>query len=161
MSHVEIVESALVKAPPARAYALIADYRDGHRRIVPPRAFKWLRVDSGGTGAGTAIAFEMRVLGTSTVARAMVSEPQPGRVLVETDVDGRVITTFTVDPRGPSACHVTIATTVRPRAGIAGWIEAFVTRRSLPPLYREELQRLAEHADGLQVHAPVPQGPGA
>ena len=161
MSHVEIVESALVKAPPARAYALIADYRDGHRRIVPPRAFKWLRVDSGGTGAGTAIAFEMRVLGTSTVARAMVSEPQPGRVLVEADVDGRVITTFTVDPRGPSACHVTIATTVKPRAGIAGWIEAFVTRRILPPLYREELQRLAEHAEGRQVHAPVPLGPGA
>lgn len=161
MAHVEIVESALVQAPAARAYALIADYRDGHRRIVPPRAFKWLRVDSGGTGAGTAIAFEMRVLGTSNVARAMVSEPQPGRLLVETDVEGRVITTFTVDPRGPGACHVTIATTLKPRVGIAGWIEAFVSRRILPPLYREELQRLAEHAEGRQVHAPVPQGPGA
>ena len=34
MAHVEIVESALVQAPAARAYGLIADYRDGHRRIV-------------------------------------------------------------------------------------------------------------------------------
>ncbi len=161
MADVQIVESALVQATAARAYALIADYRDGHRRIVPPRAFKWLRVDSGGTGAGTAIAYEMRVLGASNVALAIVSEPEPGRVLVETDVNGRVVTTFTVDPRGPSACHVTIATTVKPRAGVGGWIEAFVTRRILPPLYREEVQRLAEHAEGRQVHAPVPQGPGA
>lgn len=161
MLPVEIVASAPVAAPAARAYALIADYTDGHRRIVPPRAFTWLRAESGGAGAGTRIAFEMRVLGSSTVARAVISEPEPGRVLVETDVNGRLETTFTVEPRGPSACTVTIRTLIQPRPGIAGWIERAVTRRVLPALYREELQRLAEHAEGRRVHDPVPLGPGA
>lgn len=161
MTPLEILASAPVDAPAARAYAIIADYTDGHRRIVPPRAFRWLRAESGGTGEGTRIAFEMRVLGVSTVSRAVISEPEPGRVLVETDVEGRVVTRFTVDPRGPSSCTVTIATTLQPRSGVAGWIESIVTRRVLPPLYHEELLRLAEHAEGRRVHPPVPQGPGA
>ena len=43
-----------VPVPAAAVYALLADYRDGHPRILPP-AFSDLTVLRGGTGAGTVI----------------------------------------------------------------------------------------------------------
>ena len=39
----------------------------------------------------------MQVLGVERVYREVVSEPEPGRVLAETDADAGVTTTFTVD----------------------------------------------------------------
>ncbi len=41
-----------IPAPAAAVYALLADYRDGHPRILPP-AFSDLTVLQGGIGAGT------------------------------------------------------------------------------------------------------------
>ena len=156
----EVRASAVVQAPAARVYDIIADYRDGHPRIVPPRYFKWMRVHSGGIGAGTTISFGMRVMGVSKTLKAIISEPEPGRVLLEAyPLDGTE-TTFTVVPEGASASRVTIATAVSPRGGLAAVFERAVSRRVLPPIYREELQRLAEHAEGRQVHEPVPQSEG-
>jgi hypothetical protein len=56
-----ITASRQIDPPPAPIYGLIADYHDGHRRIVPPKTFRWLAVDEGGVGAGTEIRFAMRV----------------------------------------------------------------------------------------------------
>ena len=48
MSEVRIAQSALLDIPAATAYGLIADYRNGHPRILPPRVFPGLDVESGG-----------------------------------------------------------------------------------------------------------------
>src|SRR5579864_9197509 len=74
--------SALIPARRERVYSLIANYHDGHTRIVP-KQFSNLVVEQGGIGAGTIIRFQMSVLGRKQTFRAAVTEPEPGRMLVE------------------------------------------------------------------------------
>src|SRR5262245_34053686 len=93
-----ITAEGVVDAPPGAAYAVIADYRDGHPHILPRPPFVSLEVEEGGVGAGTVIRFRMRMLAKTRTMRAAITEPEPGRVLVESDLDGDVISTFTVDP---------------------------------------------------------------
>ena len=139
-----VVASARIGATPKRLYDIIADYRSGHPRILPGR-FSDLRVERGGVGAGTIIRFQVRLFGRAQTFRAAVSEPDPGRVLVETNLEGRhAITTFTI--RGTAegdGAEVTIATELTVRSGVAGSLERFLTTRALRSLYKEELTRLA------------------
>jgi hypothetical protein len=155
-----ISASATVNAVAPTVYAIIADYRDGHRRIVPPKYFTWLQVEDGATGAGTRIRFSMRVLGTSHELRAVITEPEPGRVLVETYPDTGNVTTFTVEPAGNGSTRVTIDTVMRTRGGVAGFIEQFLLTRLLRTAYQQELNRLADIAEGRREHAPIPANPG-
>ncbi len=135
--------SALIQAPPQALYAIIADYEHGHPRILPKPPFVSLAVEQGGVGAGTIARVGMRVLGRLRMFRAVITEPEPGRVLVETNDNGYV-TTFTVDPRagGQQAC-VTIATEMAGRAGILGALERWLASRLLRPVYVKELRQLA------------------
>jgi hypothetical protein len=135
----------VITAPPAAAYAVIADYRDGHPRIIPRPRFVDLQVDEGGVGAGTVIRFSMRVFGRTTVMRATISEPEPGRVLVETDPEGAVVTTFTVDPEGDGTrSRVTIATDLE----VAGWLRRLLVTRFLRRVYAREIALLETVAAG-------------
>ncbi|HKQ88132.1 MAG TPA: SRPBCC family protein [Candidatus Acidoferrales bacterium] len=139
--------SARIPAPPVRVYGIIANYVDEHPRILPPE-FSDLAVEQGGTGAGTIIRFKMRVLGRTQNYRALVMEPEPGRVLVEKylEPDGTV-TTFTVDPEADGAqSRVTFATAMLVKSGFAGKIERFVSTRVLRPIFIRELQLLSARA---------------
>ena len=140
----EVSASARIPASPERVYAIIADYRDGHPHILPEQ-FSGLTVERGGVGAGTDISFRMRVFGRTQKFRASVSEPEPGRVLVETNVEGNPsVTTFTVNP-GPSedVADVTIHTVMESRSGWLGALERFLASRYLRPIYTRELDLLA------------------
>src|SRR5215204_3004132 len=64
MSSFTVGAAARVNAPARRVYDMIADYRNGHPRIVPPKYFTSLDVEEGGVGDGTVIRFTMRVLGS-------------------------------------------------------------------------------------------------
>jgi hypothetical protein len=143
MSTFTIGAAARVNAPARRVYETIADYRNGHARIIPPKYFKSLDVEEGGVGAGTVIRFTMRVLGSERVGRARVTEPQPGRVLVETELTTGFVTTFTVAPAGDSASDVSIETQVPGKPGISGAVERWVAKSVLPRIYRDELALLA------------------
>lgn len=146
MHEVVIQESAEIPAPPQVVYGILADYREGHPSILPPRWFTHLQVEQGGVGAGTVIRFGMKSGGKVREMRAEVVEPEPGRVLVERGLDERgTITTFTVDPSGTGGTRVTIRTTWR-ATGIAGSLERLLAPTLLKPVYREELARLAEKA---------------
>ena len=95
------VESrANVGAAAPDVYRMIADYRSGHPRIIPPRYVRNLEVEKGGYGAGTLIRYDLLAFGTTYHARARVTESQPGRVLVETDLEKGAVTTFTVESLG-------------------------------------------------------------
>ena len=144
MAHHRIIASARIAAAPKRVYDVIADYRQGHPHILPKR-FSGLTVERGGFGAGTIIRFRMRVAGRTQTFRAAITEPDPGRVLVETNLEGKLAaTTFTVTPADAGrTSDVNIATDLPVRAGIPGIVERFVTTRMLQPLYEEELRRLA------------------
>lgn len=123
-----------IAAPPPVAYSIIADYRDAHQRIIPPKVFQNLTVEEGGTGEGTTIRYDMRMFGKLRHARARVAEPAPGRVLTERDVEGVTLTTFLVEPAdGGGACDVTITTEFQipdgPLAGVWGRLGAWFLRR--------------------------------
>ena len=53
MTQLRIAVSSLIQAPAQQAYAIIADYRNGHPRILPRPYFVSLTVEQGGVGAGT------------------------------------------------------------------------------------------------------------
>lgn len=142
MATVHVTASARIAAPAAVAYAVLADYRVGHPSILPRPPFGDVTVLEGGQGAGTRFRFDMTMMGRTRTSEAAVTEPEPGRVLVETIPDNGLITTFTVDPEGEAACVVRFETTYA-RAGIAGWIEARLAPRLLAPVYRDELRNLA------------------
>src|SRR6185503_6959795 len=95
--HVQV--SGLVNAPPSVVHTVLADYRNGHPNIIPREYFTKLEVEEGGFGAGTRILGEIRLLGTTKTFRHVVSEPEPGRLLVESDTSGSSVTTFTIEPR--------------------------------------------------------------
>lgn len=140
--------TALISAPAQVVYAIIADYRDGHPRILPKPPFVSLEVEQGGRGAGTIVRFEMTSFGRTQSFRATITEPEPGRVLVETTDDDGPVTTFTVDPRvdGQHA-QVTITTEATVGDGWLAWLERALTVRYLRGIYAQELKWLAKLAE--------------
>ena len=141
--------SATIPARRERVYSLIANYKDGHPRILP-KQFSSLVVEQGGVGAGTIIRFQMSIFGKKQTFRAAITEPEPGRVLVETDLDANgAVTTFTVNPgSAPADSHVTISTELRVRSGFLGKIEKTLSTLLLRPTYVQELENLARVATG-------------
>jgi hypothetical protein len=135
-----------IAAPAAVAYAIIADYRERHQQILP-KAFSNLKATKGGIGAGTEITFDMRLLGKTRTNRSVVAEPEPGRVITERDLDGKIFTTFIVDPvAGGQECDVTIATDLGVHGGLVGMLERPFITRLLQPVFVEELQLLEKVA---------------
>jgi hypothetical protein len=138
-----ITAKARLNAPPRRVYDTIANYQTGHPRILP-KQFSGLTVERGGIGEGTVIRFQVRVLGRSYNYRAEITEPEPGRVLVERNVLGNdAVSTFIVEPGShANEAVTTIRTEMTVRRGWAGAIELYLTRRLLRPMYDEELRLL-------------------
>jgi len=141
-----VSRSGRIEAPPDRVYAAIADYREHHPHIIPPEFFGRLDVLEGGRGAGTRIRVEMHVLGAARRFEQVVTEPDPGRVLVETNQDGSGVTTFTVEKADGGECsEVTIATDLVARPGVSGFLERLLVSLLLPRIYRKELERLGDY----------------
>jgi len=140
--------SAEIAAAAERVYGIVADYRDGHPRITPKSFFSGIEVEEGGYGAGTVIRVGVHFAGRRSSFRAAVTEPEPGCVLVETDLDGGPVSTFTCDPIGPSRTRVTISTLLQRKGKKLGLFERFLTRRFLRRVYAEELRLLAAVATG-------------
>lgn len=141
--------SEIVQAPPNCVYEILADYRNGHPLILPKKYFTAIEVEKGGVGDGTIIRFGMRVLGKTEQFRADVTEPEPGKVLVETYPDnGGAVTTFVVTPvEDGRSTRVTITTDAATRAGgLTGGLESFFTEILLQRIYRKELALLSEVA---------------
>ncbi len=142
--------------PAQVAYHCLADYRDHHRPggFLPP-AFSAFQISRGGVGAGTEASWTVNLgNGRSRRMDAVISEPEPGRRLVETS--DRVVTTFTVAPSG-SGCIVRFET-VFDEPGLNGLALRLFIRRMLGPLYADELERLDAYAHD---HGPVVAGVAA
>jgi hypothetical protein len=150
MSQFHFSAERVLNAPADVLYHCLSDYREHHRvgGFLPP-AFTDLQVLRGGVGAGTLIRFTAVVAGRAQTRTQEVSEPEPGRVLVEWgDGEG---STFTVEPRGERAL-VRIETALNTR-GLEGLAMRLLGARLLGPLYDDELSRLERHA---QEHVQAP-----
>jgi hypothetical protein len=139
--------TALLHVPAARVYATLADYRTAHPRILPRPPFGALTVEQGGVGAGTVITFDLTLGGRQRVFHSLITEPEPGALLVETDPQANTVTTFRVEPRaGGAAAQVTITTDLPVRAGLAGQLEGWLAGQMLRPVYLKELKLLEQVA---------------
>ena len=148
MSELNVTVSAMINGAAEKVYTILADYVTHHPNILPP-AFTRLEVEEGGIGEGTVWRAGFEMLGQERPMRMRVTEPEPGRVLVETDVDTGLVTKFIVEPRGENQSKVTFDTTMNPGSGIQGWIARLLVPGNLRRVYREELQLLDEYVSRL------------
>ena len=147
---IHVSAEGVVHAPPEQVYGYLADMREHHPRFLPP-AFSDFEVESGGVGAGTVTRFKLEAGGRTRSYRMQVAEPEPGRVLTESDTESSLVTTFTVEP-DEAGSRVQIATTWEGAGGIGGFFERTFAPRVMTRLYQDELQRLDEYA-GRQATA--------
>lgn len=140
MATILIEASKDIAAEPSKIYDVLADYEVGHPAILPKQFFSGLDVIEGGRGEGTKI----RVYAKSRTFNFDVTEPEPGRVLVETDPELGVSTIFTVDPIENGA-RVSFETTMRASKGVAGVIERLFAPMMMRYAYRKELEQLADY----------------
>jgi uncharacterized protein YndB with AHSA1/START domain len=140
---IRIVAERDISAPVDRVYRIIADYVNHPPHILPP-AFTSIEVEEGGAGAGTVIRFSIKVAGRTTSFHQRILEPEPGRVLVEDDLDGDLATTFTVTPV-EEGCHVGMQLAWTPK-GLQGLIERLFAPRTMTPIYEKELALLDRYA---------------
>lgn len=146
MSQVRAELTAEIPAPPDRVFAVFADYHSAHPHVLPPFAFAGLEVESGGYGAGTVFRVTLREFGSLRTMRMAVTEPEPGRVLMESDLDSDLVTTFTVAPTGdPQRSRVTIRTVWSPKKGIAGLVDRLLMPSLMRMVFRKELQLLERY----------------
>ncbi len=155
MAEIVIRGTAVVQAPPQVVYGIFADYHDGHPHVLPRPHFGRLVVERGGTGAGTRFTVQAREGMKMRTYRMDVTEPEPGRLLVETDVDSDLSTHFLVEPADGGAARVTI-TTRYTRPGVRGWLESRLLPGLAGPVFRQELrnvERLARERSAVPTPA--------
>lgn len=147
MSQIHAEASDIIDARPEEVYAILVDYHEGHHpAILPQPYFTELAIEKGGKGAGTVIRVRMKVFGVERTYHLEVSEPEPGRVLVEADKDAGVTTTFTVEPVNDGRqTRVTIATDLTASPGFTGFMEKIVNPPISRHIYKKELRQLAAY----------------
>jgi hypothetical protein len=154
MQQIHVEAEAEIAARPATVYAILADYQHGHPNILPKAHFPYMQVEQGGQGAGTKLHVNVRALGVEHEYHLVVSEPEPGRVLAETDVNTGLVTTFTVTPiKNGEHARVRIATDWAAKGGLAGLIERLITPPIMRRIYRKELQQLAAYVQSKDTTA--------
>ena len=144
MARIAVSAEGTVKAPADTVYRYIADMREHHPRFLPP-AFSDFRVESGGVGAGTILRYKLTAGGRTREYRTKIAEPEPGRVLTESDTGSSLVTTTTVTPRD-GASLVQISTTWDGAGGIGGFFEKTFAPRVMRAIYADELERLNAYA---------------
>jgi hypothetical protein len=144
MAAIHVAAEGPVGAPPDAVYNYLADMRMHHPKFLAP-AFSDFQVESGSVGAGTIIGYQLTAGGRTRPYRAEVAEPEPGRVLTESDTRSSAVTTFTVMPEG-GASRVKIATTWEGAGGVGGFFERLFAPRVLRGIYQDELRRLDAYA---------------
>jgi hypothetical protein len=144
MGTIHVSADGVVNAPAATVYDYVADMRQHHPHFLPA-AFSDFQVESGGVGAGTVTRFKVTAGGRTRQYHMQVDEPEPGRVLTESDTESSLVTTFTVDPDGDRS-RVQISTTWQGAGGIGGFFERTFAPRVMKGIYAEELVSLDRYA---------------
>jgi hypothetical protein len=143
MGKITVEREGPVGASAELTYRLIAD--DAHHQRFLPDGFSEFQVLEGGVGAGTLHRFKATAGGRTREFLMRVDEPEPGRVITETDQASSLVTSFTVTPTGET-CRVRIATTWDGAGGVGGVFERLFAPRVMRRVYADELTRLDRYA---------------
>jgi hypothetical protein len=144
MARIVVSAEGTVGAPADTVYGYVADMREHHPHFLPP-AFSGFRVESGGVGAGTVTRFRVTAGGRTREYQMNVAEPEPGRILTESDTGSSLVTTTTVSPQG-GASLVQIYTAWDGASGVGGLFERMFAPRVMRAIYADELKRLDAYA---------------
>jgi uncharacterized protein YndB with AHSA1/START domain len=150
MGTIRVSAERLIEASPETVYGMLADMSE-HPRFLPP-AFSDFQVEAGGVGSGTVTRFKVTAGGRSREYRMTVDEPDPGRVLTESDTNSSLVTTFTVTPDGANS-RVRIDTEWQGAGGVGGFFERLFAPRVMKGIYADELERLNSYARDRGVAA--------
>ena len=147
MKTVRVESTRLINAPVQTIYEILADFEDAHVAILPRQYFRAIKLLSGGQGAGTVYQLQMVVSGQTYDYEMHVSEPVPGRELLEVSSDGAVRTVMRVEPAGANGdSQVTIISDFTSEPGFMGWLQRLFQPAIVRRIYREELDNLAQYA---------------
>jgi Polyketide cyclase / dehydrase and lipid transport len=150
MPLVRVQADKKIGATAADVYEVLADYSAHHPKIMPPAHFSNLEIESGGMGAGTVFHITAKVAGKRQRLHMRVSEPEPGKVLCETNLDTGVVTQFTVSGNG-SATSVVRMSSEWEAHGLKGWLDRLFTPRVMRRLFAEQLDQLDEYVRSLET----------
>ena len=145
MAKVEASAERTIDAPADAVYGYLADMNQ-HPRFLPP-AFSDFKVEEGGVGAGTVTSFVITAGGRKRSYRTRITEPVPGRTLVESDANSSLVTTFNVEPQDGKSL-VRIHTSWDGAGGIGGFFERTFAPKAMRRIYLDELDRLNAYALG-------------
>ena len=147
MRKLKVEQEGAVGASAQLVYRLIAD--DQHHQRFLPKGFSDFEVLEGGRDSAQTAARG----GRSREYTMRVAEPEPGRVITETDQSSSLVTSFTVAPSGDT-CRVLISTTWNGTGGVGGFFERLFAPRVLRRMYADELTRLDRYAREQAAAAP-------
>jgi hypothetical protein len=143
MSQVSAVAAAHIHAPAKQVAEALADYASVRPQILPAQYTDYA-VRSGGNGAGTVVQWKLHATEKRVRDCAItVSSPEEG-VLVETDANSSMVTTYTVVASEDGHASVVIETTWDGAGGIGGFFERTFAPKALTKIYDELLAKLTE-----------------
>jgi len=142
MGHARAAAEHLIDAPAATVYEVLADYSTHHPRIMPASMFSNLEVETGGVGAGTVFHITLRRAGRRQRLHMRVAEPEPGRVLTETNLDTGVVTRFSVAPGDGGRTLARISSEWETAGGLRGLADRLLTPRLMGRVFGQQLRQL-------------------
>ena len=143
MNVYEVSVERRFQATPERVYNLIIDMEE-HRRILP-KQFESLDVLEGGRGAGTVFRLTMNVMGSRTSLVMTLSEPEPGRIVLEQDPAAGITTIWKLTSLPGDGCMLRLTSQFPRKPGFAGWVERFATASMIRSIYKRELENMNDY----------------
>ena len=127
-----------MRAAPQEVLEFLRDYREARPRILTEN-YTAYRVEQGGHGAGTVVAYHFAAGGRERDYRLHVHEQ--GSRLEEADQMSSFRSVWSVDP-APGGSRVTVESTWDGAGGVAGVFEGFFAPKGLRRIYAQMLTRL-------------------
>ncbi len=150
MSRIHVEAERVIAAPAADVYAFLADYTNQRPKILPPENYLNYRVEQGGKGAGTVVAYTFSAARRQRPYRLRVDEPAKGTVLTERDLNSSLVNTWTVTVQdGNGQSRVRLATEWEGSGGVGGFFERTFAPGGLRRVYDDVLARLANAMSGV------------
>lgn len=143
MAKVQASAERMIDAAAETVYGYLADMHR-HANFLPPQ-FSDFQVVEGGVGEGSVTTFAVTAGGRTRNYRMRVTEPAPGRTLVESDANSSLVTTFSVEPQDGKSL-VRIHTSWDGAGGIGGFFEKTFAPKAMRRIFLDELDRLNAYA---------------
>ena len=148
MTEVVATAERVVRAPAERTLAALADYENVRPRLVTEK-FQDYRVEAGGQGAGTRVAWRFAATKSRVREQVMIVTQPTANTLVESDENSSLVTMWTVHPADGGLTTVRVRTSWQGAGGVGGFFERTFAPKGLRRVYDTMLERLdAEVAGG-------------